>query len=239
MDIKDILVDGAKLYGIALDEEKIQKFMDYMKLIKEWNEKINLTAIVDDEGIVKKHFLDSLSLAETGLIKENVSLIDVGTGAGFPGIPLKIAYPSINVTLLDSLQKRVSFLNEVINVLGLKNIEAVHERSEEAGHKKEYREVYDIATARAVASMPVLCEYCMPFVKPKGHFAAMKGPSAYEEVDVAKNAIGTLGGKLKGIKEVKIIDENLSHNVIIIEKVKSTDKRYPRKAGKVDKNPIL
>lgn len=239
MDIVETLKCGAEEYGVVLDDEKTEKFMLYMKLIKEWNEKINLTAIVDDDGIVKKHFLDSLSLISTGLIGEKMSLIDVGTGAGFPGIPLKIVFPDMKVTLLDSLQKRVNFLNEVINELGLKKIEAVHERCEEAGHKNKYREKYDIATARAVAAMPVLCEYCIPFVKPHGHFIAMKGPSAYDEVNTAKNAIGTLGGKLEGIKEIKIMDEDLSHNVIIVDKIKNTDKRFPRKAGKVEKNPIL
>ncbi|SEF98221.1 16S rRNA m(7)G-527 methyltransferase [Caloramator fervidus] len=235
---RDLLLKGAKSYGIFLDENKINMFEKYMVLLKEWNEKINLTAITEDDEIVRKHFLDSISIIKSGLINDNLKIIDVGTGAGFPGIPLKIINPTLKVTLLDSLKKRVNFLNQVINELGLKNIEAVHGRAEDFARLDEYREKYDISTARAVAPMNILCEYCLPFVKVGGYFIAMKGPSIEEEIKDSKNAIGTLGGRLIDIVETSIPEYDVNHKLIIVGKIKPTDKKYPRKPSQIEKKPI-
>lgn len=238
MELRELLYEGAKFYGIELDDKKIEQFMLYKELLKEWNEKINLTAITDDEGIIKKHFIDSISIVKSECIKDGIKLIDVGTGAGFPGIPVKIINENIEVVLLDSLNKRINFLNDVINKLGLKGIVAVHGRAEDMARKEEFREKFDVATARAVANMMVLTEYCMPYVKVGGKFIALKGPSAYEEVNEAKNAIGTLGGKLNNIVETVIIGEDIKHNLVIVDKIKSTDKRYPRKPAQIEKKPL-
>lgn len=236
--MKEILISGAKNYGIELDDEKVEKFLKYMELLKSWNEKINLTAITEDIEIIKKHFLDSISIVKSNLIDDDVSIIDVGTGAGFPGIPIKIIKPGIRVVLLDSLQKRVNFLNEVIQELNLKGIEAVHSRAEDAARNEKYREKFDIATARAVASMNILSEYCMPFVRVNGHFIALKGPAVEEEINESRNAIGTLGGKLKSIIETTIPEYDVNHKLIIVEKIKETDKKYPRKPSQIEKKPI-
>ncbi|KRQ85950.1 Ribosomal RNA small subunit methyltransferase G [Caloramator mitchellensis] len=236
--MREILIIGARNYGIELDEEKVEKFLKYMELLKSWNEKINLTAITDDIEIIKKHFLDSISIVKSNLIKDDASIIDVGTGAGFPGIPIKIIKPNTKVVLLDSLQKRVNFLNEVIKELNLKGIEAVHSRAEDAAKSEKYREKFDISTARAVAHMSILSEYCIPFVKVNGHFIALKGPTVDEEINESRNAIGTLGGKLKSIIETTIPEYDVNHKLIIVEKIKETDKKYPRKPSQIEKKPI-
>jgi 16S rRNA (guanine527-N7)-methyltransferase len=238
MEIVDMLKKGASIYGIELNEVQIEQFLKYKELLKEWNEKINLTAITDDFGIINKHFIDSISILKSGVIKEGMRIIDVGTGAGFPGIPLKIIMPSLNVVLLDSLNKRINYLNNVIRELELEGIEAIHGRAEDFARKKEYREQFDIATARAVANMTVLSEYCIPYVKISGYFIAMKGPSADEELREAKNAIGTLGGKFKEIVETEILGDEFKHKLIVVEKVNSTLEKYPRKAGQIEKKPI-
>jgi len=236
--MKEILISGAKNYGIELDDEKVEKFLKYIQLLKNWNEKINLTAITEDVEIIKKHFLDSISIVKSNLINDDISIIDVGTGAGFPGIPIKIIKPNTRVVLLDSLQKRVNFLNEVIQELKLEGIEAVHSRAEDAARSEKYREKFDIATARAVAHMSILTEYCMPFVKVNGHFVALKGPSIEEEINESKNAIGTLGGRLEKIIETTIPEYDVNHKLIIVEKIKATDKKYPRKPSQIEKKPI-
>lgn len=238
MDFIELMKKGCKVYDIDIDDEKIEKFMKYKEMLKQWNEKINLTAITEDEGIIKKHFLDSISIFSSGVIKENHYVIDIGTGAGFPGIPMKIMMPSLNVLLLDSLNKRINFLNEVIKELELKNIETTHGRAEDIAKVDEYREKFDIATARAVANLTALSEYCIPYVKVGGYFIAMKGPSTDEEIRESKNAIGTLGGKLNNIVDVKIYEEEMQHKLIIVEKVKSTDKKYPRKTSQIEKKPL-
>lgn len=238
MDIREMLYEGAKIYGVELSDNQIEQFMMYKELLKEWNEKINLTAITDDEGIIKKHFIDSIAIVKSGAINDGVRVIDVGTGAGFPGIPIKIVNENVEVVLLDSLNKRINFLNDVIEKLGLKGITAVHGRAEDMARKEDFREKFDIATARAVANLTVLSEYCMPYVKVGGKFIALKGPSVYDEVNEARNAIGTLGGKLKDIVETEILGEELKHNLVIIDKVKPTDKKYPRKPAQIEKKPI-
>ncbi|SKA97462.1 16S rRNA m(7)G-527 methyltransferase [Caloramator quimbayensis] len=238
MDLDELIKRGCKVYDIDIDDEKIKKFIKYKEMLKQWNEKINLTAIKEDEGIIKKHFLDSISIFSSGLIKENSYVADIGTGAGFPGIPMKIIMPSLNVLLLDSLNKRINFLNEVIKELELRDIKTMHGRAEDIAKDNEFREKFDIVTARAVANLTVLSEYCIPYVKVGGYFIAMKGPSTDEEIRESKNAIGTLGGKLNKIVDVKIYEEEMQHKLIIVEKVKSTDKKYPRKASQIEKKPL-
>ena len=218
---------------IMLLEEQIEQFYKYMKLLIEWNQKINLTAIVEPREIIQKHFIDSLSILK--YIKEGQSLIDVGTGAGFPGIPIKIATSNVHVTLLDSLQKRVNFLNNVIEELKLTKIEAIHSRAEE--YTKQPRESYDIAVSRAVANMSTLTEYLLPYIKINGIAICMKGPNVDEELEKSKKAIKILGGKVEKVEHF-FVNEDMERNLIIIRKINSTPKQYPRKAGKPSKEPI-
>ncbi|WP_422485768.1 16S rRNA (guanine(527)-N(7))-methyltransferase RsmG [Gudongella sp. DL1XJH-153] len=223
---------------IELSDEMIDDFSAYKELLKEWNEKINITTITDDEEIDKKHFADSLSPALTGLFDGSERIIDVGTGGGFPGLPLKIRNRGLRVTLLDSLNKRIVFLNHVIEQLNLNGIEAVHGRAEELGLKDEYREKYDICVSRAVASLDTLCEYCMPFVKVGGYFISMKGPDIDEEVEASKKAINILGGTVEKIDYVRIPESDIVHSLVVIKKTGNTPKKYPRAGGKPKKTPI-
>lgn len=218
--------------NIMLSEEQIEKFYNYMNLLIEWNNKINLTAITTSKEIIEKHFIDSLTILP--YINKNQNLIDIGTGAGFPGIPLNIMDSCANITLLDSLNKRVKFLEEIINKLKLKNIEAVHSRAEE--FIKENRESYDVAVSRAVANMSTLVEYLLPYVKIDGIIICMKGPNISEELEKSKKAIHILGGKIEKIVNFNI-GEN-ERNIIIIRKVNKTPSKYPRKAGLPSKEPI-
>lgn len=238
MNLNEVLLEGAKVYGVELSSYKIEQFLRYKDILKEWNSKINLTTITDDYEIIVKHFLDSIALVKCGLLKDGLSLIDVGTGAGFPGIPIKILFPGIKVVLLDSLNKRINFLNEVIHELQLEQIYAVHGRAEDMARDKDYREKFDISTARAVANMTVLSEYCIPFVSEGGYFLAMKGPSVDEELKEGKNAIGTLGGRVKEVVEVELYGEEMNHRVVVIEKVLKTNEKYPRKTVQIQKKPI-
>ena len=243
-ELTPILATGANEISVPLSAESIRAFLEYARLLKEWNEKMNLTNITDDKGIAIRHFIDSLTLVshlEEECVKKgkmNLSLIDVGTGAGFPGIPLKVAMPSLEVTLLDSLRKRVGFLDAVCEALELKGITTVHSRAEDAGLSKQYREKYDVATARAVASLPVLCEYCLPFVKIGGIFLAMKG-NVEEEAEAAKKAIVTMGGTLETLHHFMLPGTDMKRSIIVIRKVRPTPAKYPRQAGKPEKEPIL
>ena len=243
-ELKPILASGAEEISVPLSAESIRAFSEYARLLKEWNEKMNLTNITDDKGIAIRHFVDSLTLVphlEEELAKKKkkyLTLIDVGTGAGFPGIPLKVAMPSLEVTLLDSLRKRVGFLDAVCTALGLKGIVTVHARAEDAGLSKQYREKYDVATARAVASLPVLCEYCLPFVKVGGIFLAMKG-NVEEEAESAKKSIITLGGTIETLHHFTLPGTDMKRSIIVIRKVRATPAKYPRQAGKPEKEPIL
>lgn len=223
---------------VEFNETKYNKFIKYKEMIKEWNEKINLTAITEDNDIIQKHFIDCIEAFKFEYLKEAKTLIDVGTGGGFPGIPIKILNDNINVVLLDSLNKRINFLNEVISELELKDIKTIHGRAEDFAKDKDYRESFDIATSRAVANMTVLSEFCIPYVKVGGYFLALKGPAIEDELKEAKNAIGTLGGKIQEIIEVEIENSDIKHNLVIIKKIKATDIKYPRKAGMVTKKPI-
>lgn len=222
--------------GILLKEEQVEKFYIYMQLLIEWNEKVNLTAIVEPEEIILKHFIDSMTIAEN--INKNAKIIDVGTGAGFPGIPLKIIREDLEVCLLDSLNKRINFLNEVISKLKLENIEASHGRAEELGRNKKYREKFDYATSRAVANLSTLSEYLLPFVKENGYCISMKGSNVEEELEQGKKAISILGGEMKQIEKFQLPQSDINRCIIIINKVKSTPAKYPRRPGTPAKEPI-
>ena len=239
MNFVDELKVAATEYGLNLTEDQISAFNKYYELLYEWNKKINLTAITEPKDVAIKHMVDSLSCFKADLFKENISLIDVGTGAGFPGLPLKIFYPSLKLTLLDSLNKRVKFLQLVVDELGLKDVEVIHARSEEAARNKKYREKFDLATARAVARLPIICEYCLPFVKDGGTFIALKGRHEEEVATPAQMAIKVLGGEISDIMPVKLPEIDDKRAVIYIKKIKSTPKTYPRKAGTPERNPIV
>ena len=223
--------------GIAYNEETLEKLDKYAALLVEWNEKINLTAITDPEGIVIKHFLDCALLLSKVDLKENAKVIDVGTGAGFPGVVLKIFRPDIKLTLLDGLNKRLVFLNEVANALGFEDVETVHLRAEEAGKKQNFRESFDLVTARAVARLNLLYEYCLPLTKIGGTFCAMKGPSAEEEAKEAMSA-----GKLLGGAKPQILTETLTgeevRTFILTKKISQTPPKYPRVSAKIAKQPL-
>ncbi len=234
----EVLSKGIKELNLELTDEQKSKFSLYKNLLTEWNKKINITTITEDDEVDIKHFLDSLTSMVTGLFEGNKSVIDIGTGGGFPGVPLKIMNEQLNVSLLDSLNKRIIFLNEVISQLELKKIMAIHGRAEELGLKPEYREKYDICISRAVASLSILSEYCIPFVKVGGHFISMKGPEVDEEIEESKNAIKLLGGKVVEKKIIKIPQSDIVHSLIVIEKIKQTPLKYPRGGGKPRKSPL-
>lgn len=239
MEYFDILNEASNNEDLKFDQKKYDQFMLYKDLIKEWNEKINLTAIKEDEAIVKKHFIDSMKVFKFDQLKNAKNIIDIGTGGGFPGIPMKIIKPEVNIVLLDSLNKRIIFLNEVIKQLDLKNIKTIHGRAEDFALEKQYREKFDVAVSRAVANLTVLSEYCIPYVKVGGYFVAMKGPAVEEEIKLSKNAIRMLGGQIEHIEKVQIEGSDLNHNLVIIKKISQTHKKYPRKAGLVAKNPLF
>lgn len=236
MLLQDILRDGAKEFNIDLKHKQIESFLQYKDLLKEWNEKFNLTAIEEDKEVIIKHFIDSLSIIP--YLTPEAKVIDIGTGAGFPGIPVKIILDNTKVTLFDSLDKRVKFLSEVIRVLDLKGIDALHGRAEDFGIKKEFRETFDVAVARAVANLPVLLEYCLPFVKVGGLFIAMKGSNT-EEIDNSSKALRILGGKIEEVKEVTLPFSDFKRNIILIRKLRQIPSNYPRKAGKPSKEPLV
>jgi len=231
MALKQILMQN------GIDASVADSFYRYFELLCEWNEKINLTAITEEDEVAVKHFLDSLNAAN-GIVSGNMRVIDVGTGAGFPGLPVKIANPDIELTLVDSLQKRINFLDEVVSSLSLDNVETVHSRAEELGVNPDYREKYDICVSRAVANLTTLTELCLPFVKVGGLFVSLKGPKAPEEAQEAQNAIKILGGSLVEIKSYDLSDTDLNHNIVIIKKISHTPTKYPRKAPKPAKEPL-
>lgn len=221
---------------INIAEESFEKLEQYYKLLIEWNEKINLTAITKPEEVAVKHFEDSLSVLKYVDIKTNSKIIDIGTGAGFPGIPLKIVRDDLNLTLLDSLNKRLVFLQNVCDKISI-SAETLHSRAEEASRKKEYREQYDFAFSRAVAQLNLLSELCLPYVKKGGCFVAMKGPDVIEELKNAENAIKLLGGKIKEVKEFNLSD-NSGRTLVVIEKIKNTPEKYPRHGSKIKTKPL-
>ena len=222
---------------VQLDDIALERFEKYMNLVIEWNEKINLTAITDRQEFIVKHFYDSISLLSCADIKKGAKVIDVGTGAGFPGIPLKIVRPDIQLTLLDSLNKRIVFISDVVMPgIGL-NAEAVHGRAEDFSKQAKYREKYDFAVSRAVANLSALSEYCIPFVKKGGEFISMKGPDVHEELSSARNAVQVLGGEVSEVKNLTLPD-NGGRSIVIIKKVKNTPEKYPRRGVKINKNPL-
>ena len=236
-DFREIFNNYLEDLNIKLSEEQVEKFYRYMNLLIEWNEKINLTAIVKPEEIILKHFVDCLTIEK--YIEKNSKVIDVGTGAGFPGIPLKIIREDLEITLVDSLNKRLVFLNEIIINLNLNKIHIIHSRAEELGKDKNYREKFDVATSRAVANLSTLSEYLIPFVKIGGKCIVMKSADIDKEIEKAKKAIKILGGKIVSKDIFNLPKSNLGRSVIMIQKIGNTPKNFPRKPGTPAKEPIL
>lgn len=232
-----ILMDSFGELGVDIDSLQVSKFMKYKDMLLLWNEKMNLTAITDEREVILKHFADSVSLVPF-IDFENKKVIDVGSGAGFPGIPIKIVKPSISLTLLDSLNKRINFLFNVVSEIELSDVECIHLRAEDGGRMEGLRENFDICVSRAVANLAVLSEYCLPFVKNGGYFVSLKGPDAGEEILNAEKAVEILGGVIEEVKTVDIPFTDITHTLIMIKKVRQTPFKYPRKSGKISKNPI-
>lgn len=237
MTFAEILAEKGREAGFEFTERQLWQFTRYYELLVETNKVMNLTAITEPEEVAVKHFIDSLLAFEKGVF-EGKSLADVGTGAGFPGVPLKIYCPSLKVTLIDSLSKRLKFLQQVIDELELENISCVHLRAEDAGRNKSYREKFDLVTARAVARLSVLSEYCLPLVKKDGMFVALKGSKFAEEIEEGKAALKILGGKLLSAEPVKLPGLDDGRAIIKIAKIKATPAQYPRKAGTPEKQPL-
>lgn len=234
-NFKEELLYKMKKIDVELTEKQVKQFYNYMNLLIEWNNNINLTAITEPKEIILKHFVDCATINK--FIDKN-KVLDIGTGAGFPGIPLKIIRDDIKIVLVDSLNKRINFLNEVIKELNLKNIETVHARAEEFGRNKKYRQKFDIATSRAVANLSTLSEYMIPLVKINGRCICMKGKEIKEELKDSLNAIKVLGGKVENVEEFELADNDINRSIIYILKEKDTPNKYPRKAGTPSKDPI-
>lgn len=233
------LVDGCRQLNIELSDEQIRQFICYYEMMTEKNKVMNLTAITEWEEVLTRHFLDSLLVCRVvDLSGKSLTVLDLGTGAGFPGIPLKIAFPQLRVTLADSLNKRIVFLNEVIEALQLKEISAVHARAEELGHRKEYREKYDLVVSRAVANLSSLSEYCIPFVRTGGRFISYKSTNIDTEYQNSKKAFSILGGRSEGVKTLPLPETDLERSFVIVDKVKATPLKYPRKAGTPSREPL-
>lgn len=238
MDFAKLMELKAQQYGIILSDRQLEQFNIYYELLLEWNKKINLTAITEPEEVAVKHMVDSLSAWDESLLSADARAIDVGTGAGFPSIPLKIMLPDLKLTLLDSLNKRIKFLQLVTDALGLKDVELVHGRAEEVARQKKYREKYTIAFSRAVAKMSVLSEYTLPFVKIGGYLVALKGRQYKEEIEQANNALQVLGSSIEAVKPVKLPGIDDIRAIIYVHKEKQTPAVYPRKAGTPERNPL-
>jgi len=232
-----LLKNCSKSLGIILSDAQIDLFDRYLSELTEWNKKFNLTAIEEEKEIVLKHFIDSIS-AVPFLPKNSISMIDVGTGAGFPGIPIKIVLKDLTVTLLDSLEKRVRFLNHIILSHCYDNMTAIHKRAEELAHVREHREAYDVGISRAVAPLPVLCEYVIPFVKVGGYFIAMKGSDIQDELKASEKAVDILGGSVEDVKNFLLPGTDIKRHLILIKKIRQTPTMYPRKSGKPSKSPL-
>lgn len=233
----DKIIDITAGINIAIDENKARQFEKYMQLLIEWNEKMNLTAITEPDEIIVKHFADSITpLCFYDFTDKSV--IDVGTGAGFPGLPLKIAQPKIKLTLVDALQKRVGFLQTVCDELGLDEVECIHARAEELSRENGFRDSFDIAVSRAVAPLNILCEYDLPYVKVGGSLIALKGRLATEEIREAQNAVKVLGAEVEEIKEIKLPESDIVHSLVKLTKLQPTDEKYPRRAKKISSKPL-
>lgn len=236
--MSNVLTKKVKELSIVLNDKQIQQFEQYYNILVEWNKVMNLTAITEYEEVVEKHFLDSLTIVDAINMEKIETLIDVGTGAGFPGIPLKIAFPHLKVTLLDSLNKRIKFLNEVINLLELDDIMAIHGRAEDYAKQAEYREQYDICVSRAVANLATLSEYCLPYVKVDGLFVPYKSGEIDEELKSSEKAVSILGGKVEEVVKFQLPGTDIGRSFVKIHKIKETKKKYPRKAGMPTKEPL-
>lgn len=234
----DNLKNKLNQLSIEYSESQIEKLLKYYEMLIEKNKVMNLTAITEFDEVVEKHFIDSLSIVRVIDMEKVHSIIDIGTGAGFPGIPVKIMFPHIKVTLVDSLNKRVNFLNEVIENLELSDIEAYHGRAEDYGRDKKFREKYDLCVSRAVANLASLSEYCMPFVKPDGYFISYKAGECEDEIDNSKNAIKILSGKIEKVEKFSLPDSEISRSFIKIKKIKNLSNKYPRKSGIPSRNPL-
>lgn len=230
---RELFLNGLKKLNIEITDIQTEQFEKYSDLLKEWNEKINLTAITDDDGISIKHFLDCILLLKYIDIPENASVADIGTGAGFPGLPVKIMRSDVSLCLVDSLNKRINFLNEVKTQLGLDDVQCIHSRAEELARKREYREKFDFVLSRAVANLTVLCEYCLPFLRIGGTFVALKSSEIKEETDEALSMIGNLGGKVKEIISAPLPESDITRSLVVIEKVRETPKSFPRSSKRI------
>ena len=237
MSVIDILKTNAVDYGVEISSDLAEKLQKYAELLKDWNEKINLTAITDDEGIAVKHFLDCLLVSKTADFKNGSKIIDVGTGAGFPGLVIAAAFPDVEVTLLDSTGKKLKAVENMAQEMGVTNAEVIHMRAEDAGKKPEFREKYDFATARAVAELRVLLEYTLPFVKVGGTFLSLKGASAIDEIDGAKASLKTLGGKIEGINEFTLPGGD-KRAIINVKKISHIPSKFPRVSAQIAKKPL-
>ena len=234
-----ILEEGCQRLGISLDEEKKQQFIKFYELLTEWNKVMNLTGITEFEEVLQKHFIDSLAIQKVTDMGETDTVIDVGTGAGFPGIPLKIAFPHLKITLLDSLQKRIRFLDEVVQTLNLRGVTTIHGRAEEYARRKEHREKYQICVSRAVANLSSLAEYCLPFVKKGGYFISYKSGNIEEELSRSENAVKILGGEIENTVYFQLPGSDIERSFVLIKKKENTPGKYPRKAGMPTKEPLI
>ena len=238
MEKTDRFLKSLEKLNIHLNEKQVYQFMKYYEMLIETNKVMNLTAITYFDEVIDKHFVDSLALIQAIDLNKELKVIDVGTGAGFPGIPLKIAFPELDILLLDSLNKRIHFLDQVISELGLENIQTIHGRAEDFGKNPLYREKFDLCVSRAVANLSTLSEYCVPFVKVDGYFISYKSGKVQEELDASRHAVDILGGKVEKCLNYALADTDMERSLVVIHKLKPTKKAYPRKAGKPSKEPL-
>lgn len=238
MEKTDRFLKSLEKLNIHLNEKQVYQFIKYYEMLIETNKVMNLTAITDFDEVIDKHFVDSLALIQAIDLNKELKVIDVGTGAGFPGVPLKIAFPELDILLLDSLNKRIHFLDQVISELGLENIQTIHGRAEDFGKNPLYREKFDLCVSRAVANLSTLSEYCVPFVQVDGYFISYKSGKVQEELDASRHAVDILGGKVEKCLNYALADTDMERSLVVIHKLKPTKKAYPRKAGKPSKEPL-